>query len=218
MADVEGYLREVVDDWWAHGPLGVVHELVGEVWRANVDRYQPEERGDDALSLGIQSARNICNLAVRRCAGMRGVRVIGGATLTVHFRGRVLHLGKVTPEQSRRWDVWSVDWARSDVRNLAAELNSQAYQPFTGTLLDGLLPDVGEPSALRHLHLAWQGFVDDASTRVWGGFPRTGPRPWFAVVPLTAAGWAGRPAPLPAARPRGSVVEQFDAMGVVDVA
>jgi hypothetical protein len=214
MADVEACLREVVDDWWSRGPLAVIHELVGEVWRANVDRYQPEERGDDALSLGIQSARNICNLAVRRCQGMPRVRAFGGPTLTVHFDGRVLHLGKATPEQSRDWNVQSVDWSRSDVRNLAAELNSQAYQPLGDTLFDGLLPEVGAASALRHLHLAWQGFVDDATSRVWVGFPQAGPRPWFAVLSLGEAGRVGLPGLLPASVPVAGRAPAFDELAV----
>ena len=188
MADVEGYLCEVIDDWWHRGPLAVIHDLVGEVWCANVERFQPEERGDDALSLGIQSARNICNLAVRRCQSMPGVRVYGGLTLTVHFGGRVLHLGKATPEQSLDWNIWSVDWSHSDVRDRAADLNSQAYQPSGDTLFSGLDVDVGDPSALRHLHLAWQGIVAAAATRVWVGFPQAGPLPWFAVVPLGPGG------------------------------
>jgi hypothetical protein len=188
MTDVGEFLHEVVDDWWHRGPLATLHDLVGEVWRANVARHEPEARGDDAQSLGVQSARNIQNLAMRRCADLAGVAVRGGATLEVVFAGRVLHVGKATPEQSRSWSVWSIDWQGSDVRDSAAQLNTEAYLPFGGTLLDGLLPDVGSPAALSHLHLAWQGFVDDASTRVWVGFPRAGPRPWFAVLPLAAAG------------------------------
>lgn len=188
MTDVGEFLEQVVSDWWQHGPLAALHELVGDVWRANVARHEPEARGDDAQSLGVQSARNIQNLAVRRCSTMPGVSVRGGATLEVAFAGRVLHVGKATAEQSRSWSVWSVDWLSSDVRDRAAELNTEAYLPFGGTLLDGLLPDVGSPAALSHLHLAWQGFVDDASTRVWVGFPRAGSQPWFAVLPLPAAG------------------------------
>jgi|SRR5919199_153323 hypothetical protein len=188
MTDVGEFLGEVVDDWWRRGPLAALHDLVGEVWRANVARYEPETRGDDAQSLGVQSARNIANLAVRRCAGLPGVVVRGGSTLEVAFAGRVLHVGKATPDQSRSWSVWSVDWDGSDVRDRAAALNSSAYSVFGGTLLEGLLPGAGDPSALQHLHLAWQGFVDDATTRVWVGFPQAGPRPWFAVRPVTAAG------------------------------
>jgi hypothetical protein len=219
MADVEGYLCEVIDDWWHQGPLAAIHDLVGEVWRANVARFEPEERGDDALSLGIQSARNICNLAIRRCHDMPGVRVYGGPTLTVHFGGRVLHLGKATPEQSRDWNIWSIDWSHSDVRDRAADLNSQAYQPYGDTLFAALEPDVGDPTMLRHLHLAWQGFVADAATRVWVGFPQAGPRPWFAVVPLAPEGGT-RLVPAPsqalARRPRRhgvAALDEFDVPG-----
>jgi hypothetical protein len=205
MTDVGALLQGVVDDWWGRGPLSVVHELIGEVWRANVERHDPDGHGDDLQSLGIQSARNICNLAVRRCAGLPGVRVLGGSTLTLLYAGRVLHLGKATPEQSRHWSVWSVDWSTSDVRCSAAALNTAAYRPWEGTLLEGIEPRVGAPESLHHLHLAWQGFVDDASVRMWVGFPQAGDRPWFAVVPLPGVAAPERTLTLPVPAAGGRV-------------
>ena len=188
MADVGEFLHEVVDDWWRAGRWRWSTPWSATSGAATSPGTSRRRAGTTRRASGVQSARNIVNLAARACAGLPGVAVRGGATLEAAFAGRVLHVGKATPEQSRSWDVWSIDWLGSDVRDRAAELNTEAYLPFGGTLLDGLLPDVGSPAALSHLHLAWQGFVGDASTRSWVGFPRAGSRPWFAVLPPPAEG------------------------------
>ena len=84
MADVGSFLHEVVDDWWRRGPLAVVHALVGDVWRGNVARYEPEARGDDAQSIGVGAQHRQPGRA--RVRGP-GVAVRGGATLEVAFAG-----------------------------------------------------------------------------------------------------------------------------------
>jgi hypothetical protein len=182
----EMLLASVIAEWRNDGPLGDLEHVVQDVWRTNVVRHEPA-LGDDSISLGLQSARNICNRAVRQLRGKPGVVVHGGLTLDVRFRGRTLHVGKATPDLSRTWSVWSVDWASSDVRDEAAAANWACYQPFTGTLLESLPPLPGQPldvEALRYLHLAWQGFVDEGHCRAWLGFPSAGPQPWIAVLPL----------------------------------
>jgi hypothetical protein len=182
----ETVLKCVIAEWRDDGPLNDLERVVREVWRTNVARHEPE-LGDDGISLGLQSARNICNRAVSELHGMPGVLVRGGLTLEVGFAGRTLHVGKATPDSSRAWSVWSVDWASSDVRDDAARTNWACYQPLTGTLLETLPPLPGQPvdvEALRYLHMAWQGFVDDGQCRAWLGFPSLGPQPWIAVLPL----------------------------------
>jgi hypothetical protein len=186
----EDVLGEVLTEW-RQGPLGELERLVAEVWRTNVDRrYEPELLGDDLMSLGVQSARNIMNRAVRELAGCPGVDARGGQTLEVRYAGRVLHVGKATSSSASDWDVWSVDWASSEIRDDAAWANSAAYQPDSGTLFEGRsdllpLPGQGRDAArLRHLHLAWQGFLDGGHCRAWLGFPAARERPWHAVLPI----------------------------------
>jgi hypothetical protein len=180
-------LEQVTDDWAATGVLGALRELVGQVWRTDLNRYEPE-LGDDAMSLGMQASRNLCNLTARRLQGVPGVRARNGRTLEVSYRGRVLHVGKA-PSDSLTWDVDQVDWADSEVREHAATANSAAYQSASGTLFedwDALPGQNLDPSALRHLHLTWQGLAD-GSTRTWLGFPQLGTPPWYAVLLLDDA-------------------------------
>lgn len=181
-------LQEVTAAWAAEGPLRVLQDLAKQVWRTDVDRFEPG-LGDDATSLGIQASRNLCNLAVRALGEQAGTVARGGKTLEVQFGGRTLHTGKA-PSQSPTWDIWSIDWSDSDVRDDAARANSAAYQPTEGTLLEYLPPVPGqgvEQDALRYLHLMWQGF-EDGTSRAWLGFPSLGREPWFAVQPLESSG------------------------------
>jgi hypothetical protein len=180
-------LEQVTDEWAATGVLAILRELVDQVWRRDLTRHDPE-LGDDAMSLGMQASRNLCNLAVRRVQGLSGVHAQDNRTLEISYRGRVLHVGKA-PSDSPGWEVSQVDWTDSDVRQQAAAANTAAYQSSSGTLFDGWDALPGQnlaPSALQRLHLTWQGLAD-GSTRCWLGFPQLGIRPWFAVLPLDAA-------------------------------
>jgi hypothetical protein len=215
-AAAQALLDEVVNEWTDGDVLGVLRELVPTVWRKNVDRYEPR-LGDDPTTLGIQSSRNLCNLAVRQLVGVPGVQARDVKTLEVTYRGRVLHAGKIR-SRSRSWNVSSVDWADSDVRSICAEANTNAYLPVAGTLFGDLGPLSGQPvdpRALRHLMLMWQGF-DDGGTRTWLGFPCLGTKPWFAVVLLDDdhGGHGGIPAdgeaPVPPA-------PDFDTLGEPDL-
>jgi hypothetical protein len=177
-------LEQVTDEWAATGVLRVLCELVDQVWRTDLQRYDPD-LGDDAMSLGMQASRNLCNLTVRRLQGVPGVLARDRKTLEINYAGRVLHVGKA-PSDSPTWEVDQVDWADSDVREHAAAANTAAYQSASGTLFDdwdALPGQNADPSALQHLHLTWQGLAD-GSTRTWLGFPQLGPRPWFAVLLL----------------------------------
>lgn len=174
-------LSLVTEQWRQAGVLDVLCELVREVWRTDLDRYEPD-LGDDATSLGVQASRNLCNLAVARLRGVPGVNAQNKKTLEIAFGGRVLHAGKA-PSDAADWSVDHLDWAESDVRESAAAANSAAYQPTEGTLFEDLEPIAGQrinPDGLRHLHLTWQGFPD-GGTRTWLGFPQLGLRPWYAV-------------------------------------
>lgn len=189
-------LVRVADEWTTGGVLGVLCALVGRVWRADLDRYEPELMGDDAMSLGLQASRNLCNLAVRELQDVPGVVAVDRRTLEITYAGRVLHTGKA-PSDAPDWDVNTVDWAESEVRDRAAAANTAAYQSLVGTLFedwDSLPGQNGDPAALLHLHLTWQGLAD-GRTRTWLGFPQLGLSPWYAVLRIDADGQSGLGSP-----------------------
>ena len=206
-------LEQVTDEWAATGVLRVLRELVDQVWRTDLERYD-HELGDDAMSLGMQASRNLCNLTVRRLQGRPGVLARDRRTLEIGYAGRVLHVGKA-PSDSPTWDVDQVDWADSEVREHAAAANTAAYQSSSGTLFENwdALPGQNlDPSALLHLHLTWQGLAD-GSTRSWLGFPQLGLRPWFAVLLLDDARVGDVTIDLTAVEPRPPAVIDLELPG-----
>ena len=211
---VQELLVQVAEEWEEAGVLDVLCDLVRRIWRADLDRYQPDTMGDDPMSLGVQASRNLCNLAVRELRDVPGVLAQNKKTLEVAYGGRVLHAGKA-PSDSLDWDVNHLDWAESDVRESAATANSAAYQSTAGTLFEDWGALEGQrvnPAALRHLHLTWQGFPD-GGTRTWLGFPQLGLRPWYAVLLVDDARLAG------SEHDPATAAEQpdFDALGEPDV-
>lgn len=214
--EAQSLLADVIEGWWVDGPLDVLLPLLGQVWRANVDRHEPV-LGDDAMTLGIQSSRNLLNLAVPLLSELPGTTARDVKTLEVAYGGRVLHTSKA-PSSSPSWDVHSMDWTSSEVRYDGAAANMLAYMPTAGTLLEGHEPLSGQPTdprALRHLHLTWQG-LPDGGTCAWFGFPRMGYPAWFAVARLDSGegGTGGLPQ-----SPLGTVppTPDFDALGEPDV-
>jgi hypothetical protein len=184
---VQDLLAEVAEQWQRGGILDRLGQLVQQVWRADLDRFEPD-LGDDLMSLGVQASRNLCNLAVRELSDLPHVIAKNKKTLEISFGGRVLHTGKA-PSDSPDWSIDHVDWSESEVRESAAASNTAAYQSSAGTLFEDLEPVSGQrinPAALRHLHLTWQGFTD-GGTRTWLGFPQLGIRPWYAVMILDDA-------------------------------
>ena len=216
---VEELLAQVAAQWSGAGVLDVLCDLVKQVWRADLDRYEPETMGDDAMSLGMQASRNLCNLAVKRLQGVPGVRARAPRTLEITFADRVLHVSKA-PSDSLTWDVHTVDWDDSEVRESAAAANSAAYQSRTGTLFEDWDPLPGqqiEPAALRHLHLTWQGFAD-GTTRTWLGFPQLGLRPWYAVMMIDDESSAAAVDPAGTEQPPGAPADpDFDRLGEHDL-
>ncbi|MBW0106071.1 hypothetical protein [Pseudonocardia sp. KRD291] len=177
-------LDQVVLDWNGQGVLRDLSQLTATVWWKNLDRFE-SVLGDDAVTLGVQSSRNVCNLAVSHFQGVDGVTARKPSTLELSHQGRVLHISKAR-SRTRGWDPHLINWAESEVRMVSAEANSKAYMPAKGTLFEtyGPLPgQPNDPALLKHLHLLWQGF-DDGSTRSWVGFPRLGNSPWYAVALL----------------------------------
>jgi hypothetical protein len=206
-------LLDVAADWETNGPLAVLREITGRVWRTDVIRHEPD-LGDDAVTLGINASRNICNLAVKELAGMPGVEARDLRTLEIRYGGRTLHVGKA-PSDARSWDIGDVDWSTSEVRDVAARANTAAYQPVEGTLFELLGPVTGQgvdAGRLLNLHYTWLGH-EDGTTREWLGFPRLEPPCWFAVTELTAerdGSGRGSAAPGPAAAPG---TPSFDQLG-----
>ena len=197
-------LLAVMEEWNQAGILPTLRAVTSEVWPRNLDRHEPD-LGDDAMTLGVQSSRNVRNLAARRLEDAGIDARVEEQSLRIKHAGRVLHINKTTAT-SPSWDPDSQRWDDSEVRLLGAQANSQAYYPSGGTLFP--LP-AKSPDALKHLHMTWQG-LEGGPTRAWVGFPRLGYILWFAVAPLAEADPVHRTLRPTAALPASS--PNFDAM------
>lgn len=182
-----------------------LHALVTEVWQANLDRYEPEELGDDPQTLGNTCARNIANRAEGLVLGNREREVEPwdiaglGATrphgaLRLDHAGRHFHIMKAPMRHGRRPEWARFDpWTRSsEVREDAARENTVALHgyrtaaPGQDPLPAMTLPFVsaGLEVHLPHFVFVWAADIDSPGTSGWLGAPSLGEQPFVAVQPL----------------------------------
>lgn len=177
------------------GALRRIHELTGQVWRENLDRYDPSGHGDSPRLLGQMCAENFTNRAVaeREVWSTLGVAVsTPNSSLLLKFAGARLHLVKV-PHAWGRQPVWpDFRWSSASVvRADAAAANFAAY-PVTAPAFDETplltLEEVGfRPNASRivEFFVVWAGEqTEDALTSGWLGAPTTAAGRWLAIAPL----------------------------------
>ncbi|NEA30099.1 hypothetical protein [Streptomyces sp. SID13031] len=180
----EELLAEVASDWTASGVLPELIGLLRDVWRTNLDRHEPA-LGDDAVTLGMGSARNYANRTVQEFAQRRDVLAdLQGNSLRVVHLGRVLRASKL-PGKTVLADPYSIDWDSSATRHQGPAANSQQLQLFEGfESPDVELAANAASGSPRYLHLAWAGDAETGEVAAHLGFPRDtkdGAGPWFAV-------------------------------------
>lgn len=177
----EALLRDVISDWTATGVLTDLVGLVGSVWRTNVDRHEPD-LGDDAVTLGMGSARNLANRTVQEFALRQEVHAdLQNNSLRVVHLGRTLRASKL-PGKTANADPHSIDWDVSATRHRGPAANSQQLELFR--MPEEELLENARDNEPRHLHLAWAGDADTGAVSVHLGFPRDnadGGSPWYAV-------------------------------------
>lgn len=179
------------------GMIDFVHEATAEVWRANRERHEPEELFDDALTLGLQSARNLANRLYAHIAssahwqstGVRASREHGATVL--HAGGLEVRLVKVPHSAGRRPGFFSdFDWNGSEARSAAAARNHAAYGPQARHPEMEPMFEIAHPGAdhavraCRDVFLVWGAELVSGLTAGWLGLPTTGADRWLAVTPL----------------------------------
>lgn len=194
-------LDEAVNAVAAVGITGRLHGLIGEVWQRNLERYEPEELGDDSQTLGGTSSRNIANRVERLVQSSSGHEVepwdIPGLTaarpygaLRLDYAGLHFHLMKSPMAQGRspKWATYPQWSALSEVRTEAARANSMAMgglrtaAPGQDSLPDLPLIDVTSP--IRHYVFVWAAEIRSPATSGWLGVPMLGERAFAAIRPL----------------------------------
>ncbi|GAB3995609.1 hypothetical protein [Nocardioides marmoraquaticus] len=173
------------------GLTELLRALLQDVWSDNLGRFEPDELGDTAKSLGIQCSENIRERAKRRFHGDAGVAsedrwevpglVVSTPRDTLMMQLAYLRIAvmKVPMQHGRspRWDRFR-DWEyESQVRNDFALENSRALSGYT-TPPDGQLEfDLGRRPARGHLRnfmVLWAGERDLPLTSGWLAVPTAG--------------------------------------------
>lgn len=174
--------------------------LVRDVWAQNLDRFEPDELGDTARSLGIQCSENLREVAFRRSTrdereapenhwGIQGLSVgtpRSVLTLTVHNR-RIVPM-KVPASHGRapqfsRFRDWEYE---SEVRNEMAKRNSAAMGGFTTASLGQpmLIPGTYDLLNIQDFMLLWAGAADSPLTSGYLAVPVKGPEAFAATTAL----------------------------------
>lgn len=180
------------------GIVDLTRSLVQEVWRANLERWEPKELGDTRRILGQTCAENLRVRMVREGLreewASRGVRFGDSEnSLLIEAAGVRVRLVK-SPWRSGLRPKWSNDFSwnnASAVRRSAAENNAARYRPavsgFGAAPLFPLEAMAGEGVGAAHCQeffLVWAGEHQDGLTAGWLGLPSSMEAPWMAVDSL----------------------------------
>lgn len=188
-------LEATVEGCEASGLTAAWRTLVQDVYAGNLDRHEPDELGDTAMSFGIQCYENLKIRAIRRFRhddleaadahwDIDGLSVYTPKNVLTFNVGnaRVVTM-KVpfTEGRSPNWDR-SGDWDQySQIRSAIAAENSRVLQYRTHAVgASPVFPHPGSPGAVRNYMLLWAGESDAALTAGWLGIPVLGDTPFIA--------------------------------------
>lgn len=188
-------LRATAETFARRGLTAALRSLVQDVYAGNLDRHEPDELGDTAMSLGVQCYENLKTRSTRRYQhddrepvdahwDIEGLRVWAPKNvLTFDLDGASVVTMKVPFTQGRTPD-WnsSGDWDQDGQNRLKiATENSKALQYRTAAVgTSPLFPHPGSPSAVQNYMLLWAGEPDAPLTAGWLGIPILGETPFIA--------------------------------------
>jgi hypothetical protein len=209
------HLRSIRRELDRIGLVGLAHEAITDVWRANRARHEPEELFDDQFTLGTTSSRNLANRmwaysrgdARWRATGVRASQEFG--TTVLHTGSLDLRLVKTPSTAGRHPDFFrDFDWRSGEMREAAAARNRAVYgrparDPSMAPLFELEPRDAAVAvQACRDVFLVWGADLATGLTAGWLGLPTTTAERWIAVTRLwwdeaagsEQAGRDGRPA------------------------
>ena len=147
------------------GLIDLLQEIVRDVWRYNVDRYDPDEIGDTNRSLGVTATQNVRSLILRHMSTDRDERIDGRLRVSGADNSLLIHvpdgthlrlMNRPASAEELTEPAWlQMDW-RSEVRLDAARANHESYIPCgVNDLFDGALAPYGNASRLQEVFLVW---------------------------------------------------------------
>lgn len=186
-ATAEGCMRSGLTEAW--------RTLVQDVYARNLDRHEPDELGDTAMSLGIQCSENLKTRAIRRFRhdevepvnlhwDIEGLRVSTPHNVLTFNLGSTRVVTMKVPFSQGRAPDWnrSGDWELdSQIRLTIATENTRVLEYRTpAESASPFFPHLGSPGDVRDYMLLWAGEADAALTAGWLGIPVLGETPFIA--------------------------------------
>jgi hypothetical protein len=179
------------------GIVDLLRGAVTDTWRANRERYEPDELFDDSSTLGYQSSKNLANRVFVYLAHQGRLRA-HGVSATRDFNATVIHFGgvdvrlvKIPFASGRHPDLrGDFNWQDSESRHAAAIRNARLYcAPICMADMEPLfnIERVDATKALSLCHdafVAWGAELTSGMTAAWLGLPTTASDRWLAIVPL----------------------------------
>lgn len=182
------------------GVVSLLRVLTQDVWKSNLDRFEPDELGDTPTSLGFQAYQNFSQRAVRRAKGdpreasekqwsIEGLTVAApNNVLTLQFLGNRIIVLKVPFAQGRKanftqlatWDSQSKARAQMAARNTKVLGGLVSAAPGQ----DALFQAGAMSGVVRDFILAWAGEQRAELTAGWLGVPVIGASPFLVSRPL----------------------------------
>ncbi|NED96103.1 hypothetical protein G1H11_12370 [Phytoactinopolyspora alkaliphila] len=178
------------------GVVDLVRREAIEVWRANRERYEPDELHDDAFTLGVLSSRNLSNRILDQVGRSESWRA-AGVSAAREFTGTVVRTPSAdvrlvkAPHSTGREPVFRADfeWNSSESRLAAAARNRAVYpvpprQPGAEPLFELNVPGAAQAvKGCRDAFLVWGAEIENGLTAGWLGLPTTSSDRWIAVIP-----------------------------------
>lgn len=178
------------------GLIAAWRSLVQDVYASNLDRHEPDELGDTAMTLGTQCSENVKTRAIRRASHdelelVEDHWTIPNLTVTNPRNSLTFCLDGVrvvvmkAPYAAGRAPQWDqlADWEHdSDVRQAVAASNMRTLQYRTHPAPDDpLFEHLGRPGVVDNYMLVWAGDSNAPLTAGWLTIPTLGESPFIAV-------------------------------------
>lgn len=192
-------LEATIEAFRERGLTSALRALVQDVYVSNLDRYEPDELGDTAMSFGIQCAENLKMKALRRFRqdaiepvdrhwNIKGLEVSTPRNVLTFNLGNTRLITMKVPSSQGRAPDWnrSGDWELdSQIRRTVATQNTHVLQYRTPAENSSpFFPHLGSPGDVRDYMLLWAGEADAALTAGWLGIPILGETPFIAQKKL----------------------------------
>jgi hypothetical protein len=180
----------------AIGFTDLVSLSTADAWRANRERYEPEDLYDDPFTLGVLTSRNLSNRLFAEVSreqerwssvGLTATRE--SSTTVLRMDGVEFRFVKVPHRMTRDPDFDSAfGWDRSELRLNAATRNQSVYDPPSSAALFeiGDMDPARAVQKCRDVFIVWGADLKSGLTGGWLGLPtiRSAGSPWLAVTQL----------------------------------